>query len=148
MDEMIVVCCFNKWVNIYNKGIRNMILFWEDELNSGDLLMVVKNNYFWMEGCKEIDFIVNGDIVVVCCVCWVCEVYGFCFVDVVLVFFDYDGMELEVKFLLDILYIEIFVLFKELNDKLFYLVLEDYVDIIVKCEWMKKMKVDFYYNVL
>ena len=47
--------------NIYNKGIRNTILFREDELNSGDLLMVAKNNYFWTEGCKEIDFIANGD---------------------------------------------------------------------------------------
>ena len=65
MDETIVVCRSNKRANIYNKGIRNTILFREDELNSGDLLMVAKNNYFWTEGCKEIDFIANGDIAVV-----------------------------------------------------------------------------------
>lgn len=46
MDETIVVCRSNKRANIYNKGIRNTILFREDELNSGDLLMVAKNNYF------------------------------------------------------------------------------------------------------
>ena len=82
MDETIVVCRSNKRANIYNKGIRNTILFREDELNSGDLLMVAKNNYFWTEGCKEIDFIANGDIAVVRRVRRVREAYGFRFADV------------------------------------------------------------------
>ena len=148
MDETIVVCRSNKRANIYNKGIRNTILFREDELNSGDLLMVAKNNYFWTEGCKEIDFIANGDIAVVRRVRRVREAYGFRFADVVLAFPDYDGMELEVKLLLDTLHTETPALPKELNDKLFYSVLEDYAEITVKRERMKKMKADPHYNAL
>ena len=110
--------------------------------------MVAKNNYFWTEGCKEIDFIANGDIAVVRRVRRVREAYGFRFADVVLAFPDYDGMELEVKLLLDTLHTETPALPKELNDKLFYSVLEDYADITVKRERMKKMKADPHYNAL
>lgn len=148
MDETIVVCRSNKRANIYNKGIRNSILEREDELNSGDLLMVAKNNYFWTKQCKEIDFIANGDIAVVRRVRRTREAYGFRFADVVLAFPDYDDMELEVKLLLDTLHTDTPALPKEQNDKLFYSVLEDYADITVKRERMKKMKADPHYNAL
>ena len=148
MDETIVVCRSNKRANIYNRGIRNMILYREDELNSGDLLMVAKNNYFWTEQCKEIDFIANGDIAVVRRVRRVREAYGFRFADVVLAFPDYGDVELEVKLLLDTLHTDTPALPKEQNDKLFYAVLEDYADITVKRERMKKMKADPHYNAL
>ena len=148
MDEAIVVCRSNKRANIYNRGIRNMILYREDELNSGDLLMVAKNNYFWTEQCKEIDFIANGDIAVVRRVRRVREAYGFRFADVVLAFPDYGDVELEVKLLLDTLHTDTPALPKEQNDKLFYAVLEDYADITVKRERMKKMKADPHYNAL
>lgn len=65
MDETIVVCRSNKRANIYNKGIRAQILYREDELNTGDLLMIAKNNYYWTERYKEMDFIANGEIAVV-----------------------------------------------------------------------------------
>ena len=148
MDETIVICRSNKRANIYNKGIRNTILYREEELETGDLLMVAKNNYFWTEGCKEIDFIANGDIAVVRRVRREREMYGFRFADVLLRFPDYDDMELEVKLLLDTLHTETPVLPKEMNDKLFYSVLEDYADISVKRERMKKMKADPHYNAL
>ena len=148
MDETIVVCRSNKRANIYNKGIRNTILYREEELESGDLLMVAKNNYFWTEGCKEIDFIANGDIAEVRRVRREREMYGFRFADVTLRFPDYDDMELEVTVLLDTLHTDSPALPKEMNDKLFYSVLEDYADITVKRERMKKMKSDPYYNAL
>ncbi|MBQ4588606.1 MAG: AAA family ATPase [Bacteroidaceae bacterium] len=148
LDETIVVCRSNKRGNIYNKGIRNTILFREEELETGDLLMVAKNNYYWTEGCKEIDFIANGDIAEVRRVRREREMYGFRFADVVLRFPDYDDMELEVKLLLDTLHTDTPALPKEMNDKLFYSVLEDYADITIKRERMKKMKSDPYYNAL
>ena len=148
MDETIVVCRSNKRANIYNKGIRNTILYREEELESGDLLMVAKNNYFWMEGCKEIDFIANGDIAEVRRVRREREMYGFRFADVTLRFSDYNDMELEATVLLDTLHTESPALPKEMNDKLFYAVLEDYADITIKRERMKKMKSDPYYNAL
>ena len=64
MDETIVVCRSNKRANIYNNGIRAQILWREDELNTGDLLMVAKNNYYWTEKSEEMDFIANGEIAV------------------------------------------------------------------------------------
>ena len=148
LDETIVVCRSNKRANIYNKGIRNMILYREEELESGDLLMVAKNNYFWSEQCKEMDFIANGDIAVVRRVRREREMYGFRFVDVLLAFPDYNDVELEVKLMLDTLHTDTPALPKEMNDKLFYSVLEDYVDITTKRERMKKMKADPYYNAL
>ena len=148
MDETIIVCRSNKRANIYNKGIRNMILYREEELEAGDLLMVAKNNYFWSEACKEIDFIANGDIAVVRRVRHEQDMYGFRFADVELCFPDYGDLELEVKLLLDTLHTDTPALPKEQNDKLFYAVLEDYADITTKRERMKKMKADPYYNAL
>ena len=148
MDETIVVCRSNKRANIYNKGIRHTILYREEELETGDWLMVAKNNYYWTEGNKDVDFIANGDIAVVRRVRREREMYGFRFADVVLRFPDYNDMELEVTLLLDTLHVETPALPKEMNDRLFYSVLEDYVDIPTKRERMKKMKADPYYNAL
>ena len=125
-----------------------MILYREEELESGDLLMVAKNNYFWAEGSKEVDFIANGDIAVVRRVRREREMYGFRFADVTLRFPDYNDVELETTVLLDTLHVETPALPKEMNDKLFYAVLEDYADITIKRERMKKMKSDPYYNAL
>ena len=148
LDETIVVCRSNKRANIYNKGIRAQILWREDELNTGDLLMVAKNNYFWTEKEKEMDFIANGETAVVRRVRRTRELYGFRFADVTLVFPDYNDFELEVNMLLDTLHTDSPALPKAENDRLFYSVLEDYADITVKRERMKKMKVDPYYNAL
>lgn len=100
--------------------------------------MVAKNNYFWGTDCKELDFIANGDVAVVRRIRRVREMYGFRFADVVLAFPDYEGIELEVKILLDTLHSELPSLSKEENDRLFYAVLEDYADLPTKRERMKK----------
>lgn len=148
MDETMVVCRSNKRANIYNKGIRNMILYREEELESGDLLMVAKNNYFWTEGNKELDFLANGDIAEVRRVRRERELYGFRFADVVLRWPDYNDLELEVSLLLDTLHTDTPALPKEQSDRLFYAVMEDYADISVKRERMKKLKSDSHYNAL
>ena len=148
LDETIVICRSNKRANIYNKGIRAQILWREDELNTGDLLMVAKNNYFWTEKQKEMDFIANGETAVVHRVRRTRELYGFRFADVTLVFPDYNDFELEVNLLLDTLHTDAPALPKAENDRLFYTVLEDYADIPVKRDRMKKMKADPYYNAL
>ena len=148
MDETIVVCRSNKRANIYNKGIRAQILYREDELNTGDLLMVAKNNYFWTEKYKEMDFIANGEIAVVRRVRRTRELYGFRFAEVLLAFPDQNDFELEANLLLDTLHSDAPALPKTENDRLFYSVLEDYVDITVKRERMKKMKADTHYNAL
>ena len=148
MDETIVVCRSNKRANIYNKGIRTQILYREDELNTGDMLMVAKNNYYWTEKSKDMDFIANGEIAVVRRVRRTRELYGFRFAEVILTFPDHEDFELEANLLLDTLHSDAPALPKTENDRLFYSVLEDYADIPVKRDRMKKMKADPYYNAL
>lgn len=147
IEDTLIITRSNKRATIYNNGIRNRILYREEELSSGDRLMVTRNNYFWTTGCKEMDFIANGEIIQVLRVRRTTEVYGFRFADVTVRFQDYD-LEMDVKILLDTLQTDSPALPKELNDKLFYTILEDYSDISTKAGKMKKMKVDPHYNVL
>jgi exodeoxyribonuclease-5 len=148
MDDTIVVCRSNKRANIYNNGIRAQILFREDELNTGDMLMIAKNNYFWTEGCKEMDFIANGEIAVVRRVRRVQEIYGFRFAEATLRFPAYDDIELDVKLLLDTLHTDTPALSREENERLFNAVMEDYADVTTKAGRMKKMKADPFFNAL
>lgn len=148
LDETIVVCRSNKRANIYNNGIRAQILWREEELETGDLLMVAKNNYYWTEKEKEMDFIANGETAVVRRVRRTRELYGFRFADVTLAFPDHNDFELEMVVLLDTLHTDAPALSRADSDRLFQTVLEDYADIPVKRERMKKMKADPYYNAL
>lgn len=148
IGETIVISRSNKRTNLYNKGIRQSILYREDELNSGDRLMVAKNNYFWTEGHKEMEFIANGEIALVRRVRRVKEMYGFRFAEVMLTFPDYNDWELETTILLDTLHSETPALSREENERLFYAIWEDYADISNKRDRMKKMKTDPYYNAL
>jgi exodeoxyribonuclease-5 len=148
MEETMVICRSNKRANIYNNGIRNRILEREEELSTGDLLMVAKNNYFWTEGQKEIDFIANGDIAVVRRVRHSRELYGFHFADVTLRFPDYNDYELEASVLLDALHTDVPSLPRADQERLFNTILEDYADIPLKGDRMKKMKKDAHYNAL
>ena len=161
MDDTIVICRSNKRANIYNKGIRAQILWREEELETGDWLMVAKNNYYWTEQlvaelkrqpdtalqAEQVpDFIANGELAVVRRVRRTHELYGFRFADVVLSFPDCHDLEMEVSLLLDTLHSDAPALPKADNDRLFYEVLEDYADISLKRERMKKMKADPHYN--
>ncbi len=148
LDETVVICRSNKRANIYNNGIRAQILYREEELESGDVLMIAKNNYFWTEQCKEMDFIANGENAIVRRVRHSRELYGFHFVDVTLTFPDYQDLEIESTLLLDTLHTEAPALSAEENDRLFTTILEDYADISLKRDRMKKMKADPYYNAL
>ena len=148
MDETMVITRSNKRANIYNQGIRNTVLDREDELCRGDLLMIVKNNYYWTEGEKDIAFIANGDRAVVQRVRHVHEQYGFRFADVTMQFPDYDDYELTATVVLDSLTTEAPALTHEQQEQLYNAVLEDYADIPYKADRIKKLKSDRYYNAL
>ena len=147
-DETIVITRSNKRANIYNQGIRNQVLDREDELCRGDQLMIVKNNYFWTEGSKEIPFIANGDIAVVQRVRHVHELYGFRFAEVTMQLPDYDDFELTATVCLDTLTSEAPALTHEQQEQLYNAVMEDYADVPTKPERIKKLKSDRYYNAL
>ena len=154
MDETIVVTRSNKRANIYNQGIRNTVLDREDELCRGDQLMIVKNNYYWIESLGEksqesgIGFIANGDIAVVQRVRHVHEQYGFRFAEVTLLFPDYDDYELTATVILDSLMTEAPALTREQQQHLYKAVLEDYAWVVNKTDRIKKLKTDPYYNAL
>ena len=148
VDQTIVVTRSNKRANIYNQGIRNMVLDREEELCGGDQLMIVKNNYFWTEGSKDIPFLANGDIAVVRRVRNVHQLYGFRFAEVTMQFPDYDDYELTATVCLDTLTTEAPALTREQQEQLFNAVMEDYADIPTKPERIKKLKSDRYYNAL
>ena len=147
-DETIVICRSNKRANIYNKGIRAQILWRESELEGGDRVMVARNNYFWTQQEQQIDFIANGEMAVVRRVRNERELYGFRFADVLLVLPDYADTEVEATMLLDTLHSEAPALTREEQERLFNQVMEDYADITIKRDRLKKLKEDKYYNAL
>ena len=148
LDETMVITRSNKRANIYNQGIRNTVLDREEELCRGDQLMIVKNNYYWTEGSKEIPFLANGDIAVVQRVRNVHELYGFRFAEVTMQLPDYDDYELTTMVILDSLTTEAPALTREQQEQLYNAVLEDYADIPLQAERIKKLKSDRYYNAL
>ena len=154
LDETLVVTRSNKRANIFNQGIRNQILGREEELTTGDQLMVVKNNYFWTKpespdlGDSSLEFIANGDMCVVRRVRNVHEQYGFRFAEVTVTFPDYDDYELTATVLLDTLTSEAPALTRDQQEELYNKVLEDYADIPRKADRMKALKEDRYYNAL
>lgn len=148
VDETIVISRSNKRANVYNQGIRNTILYREEELSVGDRIMVVKNSYFWTEKIKEIDFIANGEILKVNRIRRIYELYGFRFADVLLSFPDYDNLELEAKIILDTLHSEAPALSYADSERLYKAVAEDYVDIPRKKDRFDKIKSDEHFNAL
>ncbi|MBR4387676.1 MAG: AAA family ATPase [Prevotella sp.] len=148
-DETIVVTRSNKRAGIYNNGIRGRVLGREEELSSGDMLMVVRNNYFWAEKEKiNLEFIANGDRAKVVRVRNMREFYGFHFADVTMQMPDYDDVELTCTVLLDTLQTEAPALTHEQHETLFNGVMEDYADLPTKADRMDRMRKDIYYNAL
>ncbi len=162
IDGTMVVTRSNKTANIYNRGIRNMILGREAMLTAGDRLMVVKNNYYWTErvsaAASDDDkegingsedgpaFLANGDIAIVCRAAHFEELYGLHFADVTLAFPDYDDYEIDVKIILDGLASEAPALTREQQQQLFAGVLEDYRHLRGKRRQLQAVRDDKYYN--
>lgn len=147
MDDTVIITRSNKRANLFNQGVRNRILYREEELSTGDLLLVAKNNYFWSEQYKEVDFIANGDIARVVRVSRITKMYDFRFADVSLFFPDYD-VEMDVKVLLDTLTTDTPALSVEQNQRLFLSVYDDYTELHTKQQKMKAIKKNPYFNAL
>ena len=146
--ETTVVTRSNKRSNLYNKGIRGSILYKENEIEQGDLLMVVKNNYYWASEDTGIDFIANGDIAEVDRIYGYEELYGFRFANVNLRFIDYENVEVDCKIFLETLSLETASFSYEKNRELYQTVAEDYPETRNKRELWKKIKENPYFNAL
>ncbi|UCG28739.1 MAG: AAA family ATPase [Bacteroidales bacterium] len=148
MENTIVVVRSNKMANKYNAGIRNLILWRENEISVGDYIMVVKNNYYWGSTDETIDFIANGDIAEICRVRDYQERYGFRFADVLIRFPDYHDIEIETKVLLDTITLEAPSLSEEDSRKLYNAVAEDYPDAKSKKQQFDLIRNDPFFNAL
>lgn len=157
-DQTIVITRSNKRANQYNQGIRRSILDFEDEIQAGDMVMVVKNNYFYTERDKStaIDFIANGDVAKVRRVTKISEFYGFRFAYCTLTFGDYDDYTLDCWVMLDTLNSEAPSLSRADQTRLFYAVEQDYIDIrnkqqrygrILENEFFNALQIKFSYAV-
>ena len=149
LEQVVIVCRSNKRANLFNQGVRNSVLFREEEVNAGDYLMVVKNNYFWLDEESSIGFIANGDIVEVLSVRNTQELYGFRFADATLRFVDYPDEEpRDCKILLSTLFSESPSLTAEESERFFQTVMEDYADLPHKADRLREMRQNPYYNAL
>ncbi|MDP4290975.1 MAG: AAA family ATPase [Bacteroidota bacterium] len=148
-DEVAVITRSNKRANLFNQQIRNRILYRENEIEAGDLMMVVKNNYSWLSANSKTSFIANGDIIEIKRIRKVDQMYGFHFAEAYIRLVDYpDEPELEVKLLLDTIMAESPSMTSEDNRRLFNAVMEDYADIPQRRKRIEMVKKNPYYCAL
>ncbi len=148
LEGTIIVVNSNKQANRYNQGIRNQIFFREEEISAGDMVMVVKNNYFIINEEEDgAGFIANGDIAEVRKIRKYEEKYGFHFADMVLKFADYD-LEIESKVMLDVLHLDTPALSPDRNKELYHNILSDYLHIKSRRKQFEAVRNDKYFNAL
>ncbi|MCF8299138.1 MAG: AAA family ATPase [Saprospiraceae bacterium] len=149
LENSVVITRSNKRANQYNQEIRRRILYRENEIEAGDFLMIVKNNYFWLPEDSKAGFMANGDIVELLRISKIEELYGFRFADVTIRMIDYpDEDEREVKIILDTISADAPALKQADNNRLYNEVLQDYMDLPSRFLRSQKMKIDPYFNAL
>lgn len=164
-NDAVVVCRSNKRANMFNQAIRSRVLQEEGELSAGEKLMVVKNNYFWVNSQQAPNdsqvikfsdsqissngFIANGDMIEVMKINKIEEMYGFHFADVEIKMLDYETQPcLSVKILMETLHSDAPSLSPEESKRLYQAVEEDYMDIPRAADRRKMMKNNPYFNAL
>ncbi len=148
-DETIVITRSNKRANLFNQQIRGRILWMEERINSGDKLMVVRNNYFWLDDKSQAGFIANGEMILVERLYRQETLYGFDFVDARIKLIDYPEMgSVEVKLMLNTLEEETPNLSREKMKALFFAIEEDYSWEKNKRKRYEKIMSDPYFNAL
>ena len=157
MEETIVITRSNKWANTYNNQIRSRILWYEDLLCNGDFLMVVKNNYFWIEDDSNVGFIANGEIMKVIRILKRETLYGFEFIKAIIEFVDYPNEpEIEVILLPETLNSEGPNMSRERMKELFFAIEKDYehernkrkrYDLIIKNPYFNAIQIKYGYAV-
>jgi ATP-dependent exoDNAse (exonuclease V) alpha subunit len=148
IEDTAFIVRSNKRANQYNEQIRTKILDKESELSTGDFLMVVKNNYFWLKDSDEAGFIANGDIIEILEIFNIKELYGFKFAKVKIRMIDYPNqIPFETVLLLDTIKSESPSLTYEESNRLYQEVLKDYEG-ETKFQKFQKVKANEYFNAL
>ena len=131
-DGVVIVTRSNKRAVLFNQEIRKRILWQEDDINIGDRLMVVKNNYYWLREYDEIDdeLIANGDIVEVVRIADRFERYGYEFAEVDVVLVDIkNSPKLSLTVMTTILNDNKPSLTMDENKDLYKKIADDYIDL-------------------
>lgn len=157
VEDTIIITRSNKRANAYNNQIRARILWYEEALCSGDCLMVVKNNYFWVDDQTQMGFIANGEALKVVRVKRIEEMYGFEFARIITKFVDYDDLpELEVLVFMESLTVEGPSISRQRLKELFFSIEEDYMheknkkkryELIFKNPYFNALQVKYAYAV-
>ena len=149
IEETAIIVRSNKRANLYNKAVRDKILTNENLINTGDLLMVIKNNYFWLNNKKDIGFIANGDIIKIEEIFEIKNLYGFRFAEVKISMVDYPKIApFDTVLILDSLYINSSALDFNTMNKLYQEVLKDYMNIKTKYKRHLGVKNNSFFNAL
>lgn len=148
-EETTIIVRSNKRANLYNQSIRERILFNENELTTGDYMMVVKNNYFWIKPTSEAGFIANGDILQILEIYKIESLYGFRFAHVKVKMVDYPRMRpFETMLLLDTIMAETPSLSYEDSNKLYQEVVKDFENETSNYRRFLKVKNNKHFNAL
>jgi len=148
LRETLIVNRSNKMSNEYNKAIRNKILGKEDILETGDILMIVKNNYFWTgNDYNTLSFLANGDMIEVLKIKKWHEMYNYQFVDTTVYLIDYEE-EIDVRILLNTLNSDSPALTEDENKELFLNILKDFENIKPKRKAYELVKNNIFFNAL
>ena len=148
-EETIIITRSNKRANLYNNQIRGRLLWYEDAICSGDALMVVKNNYYWISDQTRMGFIANGELMKVVRFRKHESMYGFEFDRLLVRFVDYEEMgETEVLVLSESLQCEGPSLTRDRLKELFFAVEQDYLHEKNKRKRYQLILKDPYFNAL
>jgi len=149
LDQAVVIVRSNKRANLYNQQIRQRILFRDQELCVGDVLMVVKNNYYWLKPADSAGFIANGDIIEVLEIFEFLSIYGFDFAKVRVRMLDYPGQPpFNTVLLLDTINSESSSLTYEQSNALYQAVREDYAEVKSNYKKFLEIKNNQFFNAL
>lgn len=148
-DDVVIICRSNKTCNLYNRHYRNRIKYFEEDLCAGDKLMVVKNNYFWLDENADTSFIANGDTAEIIRIIKREECYGFGFCDCVIRLSDYPNLpELQVKIITSSLYSDHPALSQTEQNQLYEAVMADMADEPIRQIRQAYLKNNPYYHAL
>lgn len=149
VEDTAFIVRSNKRANQYNQQIRSKIRGQENEISTGDYVMVVKNNYFWLKDSSAAGFIANGDTCEVLRIKAIKELYGFRFAEVQVRMIDYpDQKPFDTVLLLDTLTSETPSLSYEESNRLYESVKEDYAHEKSKYKQLLAIKKNKYFNAL
>ncbi len=149
VEDTAIIVRSNKRANQYNQQIRSKVLGQENEIATGDFVMIVKNNYYWLKDSNNVGFIANGDICEILEIYNFKDLYNFHFAEVKLRMIDYPNQApFETVILLDTLHSESPSLSYDDSNKLYQEIAKDYANERSKYKMMLAIKNNKYFNAL